>query len=423
MGFQESLDFLYGLQKFGIKLGLENIRALLDGAGRPQQAYAALHVAGSNGKGSVCAALAEILRRSGRRVGLYTSPHLHAFVERIRIDGVPISEAEIIQLTAELRDRTAGIPATFFEFTTALALLGFARRQVEYAVLETGMGGRLDATNVVLPQVTVITSICRDHVEHLGSDPAAIAAEKGGIIKQGVPVVIGPQRPEVEAVLLEIARERQAPAVLCGRDFSFAAAGSSGFNFHGLGVELENLQPALAGAHQHENLALALAAAAVLRRRGADLPLSALRQGVEQVCWPGRLEWWRGERVILLDGAHNEGGAVVLADYLGSLKGRCRWVAAIKRGKAVEQILAPLLPLAAAVYATVLPVEQAVPPEELVAAARDAGVPARAFAEPTEALRAALRERREGETVLVAGSLFLVAVAREWLSARENSAS
>ncbi len=420
MNYQESLDYLYGLQQFGIKLGLENTRALLDRLGSPERAYPCAHVAGSNGKGSVCAALAEILRQGGCRTGLYTSPHLQSFTERIRIDGRAIAEEEVVALTDEVRRRGAGISATFFEFTTVMALLCFQRRQVGFAVLETGMGGRLDATNVVTPRVAVITSICRDHVEHLGNDPAAIAGEKAGIIKEGVPVVIGPQPPEVLQVLLEQARVRRAPVVLAGRDFEFREA-QEGFSFRGLGLELEALRPGLAGSHQVENLSLALAAAGVLRAEGFDIPVEALRRGVEQVRWPGRLEWWNGRRRVLLDGAHNEGGARVLAAYLERLPHRgIRWVAAIKSKKEAGAILGPVLPLVTALYATILPVEQAVDPNRLLAAGAARGLPSRAFAEPEAALETALADCAENEMVLVAGSLFLVAAARQWLSRREN---
>lgn len=421
MDYRESLDYLYGLQRFGIKLGLENIQELLARLGRPEQGYGTLHVAGSNGKGSVCAALAEILRRGGYRVGLYTSPHLHSFTERIRVNGVAITEAEVAQLTAEIREQSSGIPATFFEFTTALALLHFCRQRVDFAVLEVGMGGRLDATNAVTPLLSVITPICRDHAEHLGAGLAEIAAEKGGIIKPGVPVVIGRQAPEVLPVLEAQAQQRQAPAFLCGRDFAPVAAGDV-FAFRGMEVELEGLRPGLAGIHQHDNLALALAAAVLLRRQGVDLAATALRDGVEQVRWPGRLEWWGGERRVLLDGAHNAGGARALADYLATLPtGGVRWVVGIKGDKRPADILQPLLPHVCALYCTVPPVESALPAEELAREAMAATLPVRTYATTAQALEAALAERRGDEIVLVAGSLFLVAAAREFLQSKETA--
>ena len=419
--FAASLDYLYGLQRFGIKLGLENIRALLQRLGRPQEAFASVHVAGSNGKGSVCAALAEIFARAGVAAGLYTSPHLHSFTERIRVAGEPITEAEVAALTAEVRERAGEIPATFFEFTTALALLYFARRQVPWAILETGMGGRLDATNAVTPRLCVITSLCRDHSGHLGTDLAAIASEKAGIIKAGVPVLCAPQPEAAQAVISARAAALAAPLFLSGRDFE-VCDGGGGLTFRGFGIELDGLRFGLAGRHQQLNLGLALAAAVLLRRQGVALPDAALRAGVAGVRWPGRLEWWRDGRSILLDGAHNEGGARVLAGYLAEqgLSG-VRWVVGLKADKDADELLAPLLPLAGALYCTCPPVDAAYDPERLAAAARAAGHPATVLPEPAAALAAALADCRPGEVVLVAGSLFLVAAARDYLMILERA--
>ena len=423
MGYRESLDYLYGLQRFGIKLGLENIRALLTRLGHPERDFDILHVGGSNGKGSVAATLAEILVRAGYRVGLYTSPHLHSFTERIRVNGSEIAEDEVAKLVAEIRSVADGVPATFFEFTTALALLHFRRRQVDFVVLEVGMGGRLDATNAVTPRLSVITPICRDHAEHLGGNLAAIAAEKGGIIKPGVPLVLGRQEPEALKVLLTRAQQLAAPVLLCGRDFApLPAAG--GFSYRGPGLELAELQPGLAGAHQQDNLSVALAAAGLLRGQGVDLPEAALRAGVAQVHWPGRLEWWEGRRQVLLDGAHNEGGAKVLAAYLATLGADgIRWVVALKEDKRPDDILGPLLPLVSALYCTVPAVESAVPAEELRRRGEAAGLTASVHATPAAAVAAALADRRGGEIVLVAGSLFLVAAAREYLLNQESDRS
>lgn len=416
MDYQESLDYLYGLQYFGIKLGLENIRILLENLGRPDRGMRILHVGGSNGKGSVSACLAEILKRSGHRTGLYTSPHLHSFTERIRIDGVAITDAQVADLTNEVRRAAGAIAVTFFEFTTAMALLHFHRQQVDFAVLEVGMGGRLDATNVIDPLVTVITPICRDHMEHLGADLSAIAGEKGGIIKAGVPVVLGRQMPEARQRLAAIAGERQSPLFACGDEFSPVPGANDEFSFHGFGLRLDRLRPGLPGRHQYDNLSLALAAAVLLRRQGVDLPDKALRQGVEQVFWPGRLEWWGKERRILLDGAHNEGGAQVLADYLSSLPSRgVRWVVGMKRDKQIADIFAPLLPHCTHLYCTAPPIGDCMSPEELARAASEGNRPAAIFSDPAKALSAALLDCRQGEIVLVAGSLFLVAAAREFL--------
>jgi dihydrofolate synthase / folylpolyglutamate synthase len=413
--YRESLDYLYGLQQFGVKLGLENIQALLERLGHPEKHYPIIHVAGTNGKGSVCATLGEILSRAGYRPGLYTSPHLHSFTERVRVGGTDIDAADVACLTREIRDHSAGIPATFFEFTTAMALLHFRRQKVDFAVLEVGMGGRLDATNAVSPEVGIITPISLDHAAHLGENIAAIAGEKAGIIKDNMTIIIGRQYPEALQVLQGKALSRKAPSYLLGRDF-ITLPSAAGFSFQGMDMPLSDLHAGLCGLHQHDNAATALAAAAILRQKGFFLPEHAVREGVAKVSWPGRLEWWGGKREILLDGAHNGGGAVSLADYLAALpvKG-IRWVVGMKSDKDAQEILAPVSPLITALYCTEPPVERPFPSGELVRQGSLAGIEAQAFASPTAALEAALQDRLADEIVLVAGSLFLVAAAREWL--------
>jgi len=421
--YRRSLDYLYGLQRFGIKLGLDNIRTLLSRLGRPDRDMRIVHVAGTNGKGSVCATLAEILTGAGFRVGLYTSPHLHSFTERIRIDGRPIAEQEVARLTDDVRRFAEGIPVTFFEFTTALALHHFKQQQVDFTLLEVGMGGRLDATNAVRPGVSIITPICHDHAEYLGADLAAIAGEKAGIIKNGVPVIIGPQEPAARKVLEARARQVGAPCFRYGHDFSASESGA-GFSYRGVGLELTELKTALPGAHQHGNLSLALAAVGLLRRQGAEIADGAVIEGVSRTRWPGRLEWWRGGREVLLDGAHNAGGASVLAEYLDTLQiDGVRWVLGMKRDKVAGDILKPLLARATKVYCTLAPVEQATAPDELVRLVRGRGGRAEAFEQPQEALSKALADRAGGEIVLVAGSLFLVAAAREFLMNQEMKRS
>lgn len=418
MDYQASLDYLYGLQRFGIKLGLENIRELLARLGHPERSFKIIHVAGTNGKGSVCATLAEILRQGGYATGRYTSPHLHSFTERIQVNGEPISEARVAELTEEIRAVAEGIPVTFFEFTTALALLYFARHEVEWVVLEVGMGGRLDATNAVTPELCLITPICLDHAEHLGSDLAAIAGEKAGILKPGVPVVIGRQPPAALQVLLERAAALQAPVTLLGRELQTSSQGDR-WSYHGRNWQLAGLEAGLLGAHQLDNLALAVAGLELLRSAGLLLSEAALRRGLALVRWPGRLEWWQGGREVLLDGAHNEGGARVLADYLRTLDCRgIHWVVGLKGDKRPADLLQPLLPLVSALYCTVPPVDTAVPPGQLVALGVAAGLPAASYPDTEAALAAALAARQPGDVVLVAGSLFLVAAAREALLRR-----
>ncbi|MCD6050307.1 MAG: fgs [Verrucomicrobia bacterium] len=305
MTYAEAIQYLYGLQWFGTKLGLENTRALADLCGAPDKQLRFIHVAGTNGKGSVCAMLESIYRHAGLRVGLFTSPHLVAFGERIQINRQMIPETDLARLVTEMQAKLKQLPTdqhpTLFEFVTVLALQYFAEQKCDLVIWETGLGGRLDATNIVTPLASVITNIAFDHTQWLGDTLAKIAFEKAGIIKPGVPAVTAADAPEALAVIRQVAAEKHASLTLVGR--STIAAFS--------------LPVALLGEHQRENAALALAVAAELQ---AQLPVSetAIAQGFATVHWPGRLQLvtlTSGHRV-LIDGAHNEDGMTLLRETL-----------------------------------------------------------------------------------------------------------
>ena len=414
MTHRESLEYLYGLQRFGIKLGLANVQGLLTRAGEPQQGVNLVHVAGTNGKGSVCVTLAALLQKAGHRTGLYTSPHLHDFNERIRVDGVTISDEEIVSLTEELR-RLCGddIPATFFEFTTAMALCHFRDAQVSWGVLETGMGGRLDATNAVLPRVTIITSIALDHAEHLGGTLSEIAQEKAGIIKPGVPVITAAHVPEVLDVLEMQAAQLQAPLYVLGRHFHLERE-TTGLRYQGLRCVYDGLPMPLGGDHQYENLALALAAceiAGVL----AGLDCSDVAEALANVSWPGRLEWWAGERQVLLDGAHNVAGCRALARYLEQQSlSQVTLLFGAKADKVAADMLAELLPYAGEVLLAQPPVDAAAELAPLAEQVRQTGLSV-ICCDNLDSVRSSLLERNPDNVLVVAGSLFLVAAVREML--------
>lgn len=408
----ESIAWLYGLQQFGIKLGLDNIREMLRRLGNPQAAMRCVHVAGTNGKGSVSVLLAEMLRHAGYRVGLYTSPHLQRFTERIRIDGEELSEEWLPELVNEVRAAAVGVPATFFEAATALALLAFHRAGVEVAVLETGMGGRLDATNAVETQLSLITPVALDHQEHLGGTLAEIAAEKAGIIKSGVPVVVGFQEPAAAKVIRGVAAAYHAPLCLAGDDYNWGGSHAAMW-FRAPGLELAGLSCALPGAHQRANFAQALAGALLLRQQGLVIDDAAMRQAGAGAAWPGRLEWWGEPPAILLDGAHNAAGATALATYLGEVGCRpVRLVAGLSGQRRPEEVLAPLAGRIGRLYAVPVPETVTVPPASLVAWAHGQGLAAADFPSPEAGLAAALAARIPGEIVVVAGSLYLVAAVR-----------
>jgi dihydrofolate synthase/folylpolyglutamate synthase len=408
---RDSLDYLYALRFFGIKLGLETISALLDRVGNPQQHLRILHIAGTNGKGSTAAALAAVFHAAGIPAGLYTSPHLHQFTERIRIDACQLELDETVALIKELRPHAEELQATFFEVTTAMALLAFQRHGVTWAIMECGMGGRLDATNVVVPELCLITPVALDHTRHLGETLAQVASEKAGIIKPGVPVISACQAPEAAAVLARHAQQLGSRLLLPERDYCWQSRPEE-FDVQAGSFELKALRPTLPGSHQHQNLALAAAAAGYLREIGVELESSAVRSGLERVCWPGRLEWLPQQ--LLLDGAHNQAGATILADYLQQQGlSRVHLIFGCKADKQALPMLNLLLPFCQSLYATRPPVEDAMDTELLCTIAADHAVAAQAFTDPAAAFAVASQSRAADELILVAGSLFLVAAVRE----------
>jgi dihydrofolate synthase/folylpolyglutamate synthase len=326
-----SLERLYALRTFGIKPGLETETALLEKLGNPQTSFAAIHVAGTNGKGSVCALLDSVLRTTGLTVGLYTSPHLVTFNERIRVNGEAISDAELAELFEDMEARAeavkrdgGGREVTFFEFTTALAFEYFRRRKVQVAVVEVGMGGRLDATNVVWPAVSVITRIGLEHTEYLGKTLAAIAGEKAGIIKEGRPVVCGATPDEARTVIRAVAADRNARFVeaeetVTVRRISQDVTGQKMAITSG-DTDYGTVTLSLLGKHQLENVVTAVAALETLASCSPlAVPPELVRRGLGVARWPGRLQVLSDKPPVILDGAHNPDGARVLAVALKEL--------------------------------------------------------------------------------------------------------
>jgi dihydrofolate synthase/folylpolyglutamate synthase len=415
--YQRTIDWLYTLEAAkGMDFKLERVALALERLGAPQRRFASLHVAGTNGKGSVAAMLHAVLGAAGYRVGLYTSPHLVDLTERIRIGPDAIAPGAVVALTAEIRAaaNARGIDLTFFEFLTVMAFVHFARAGVAVAVIEVGLGGRLDATNVVDPLAAVITTIGFDHMQWLGDTLPAIAAEKGGIIKPGRPVVLGRVDAEVAALLRALAAERGAPALQAERDFRTAALppGGSGegarFDFEGVGWRLRDLPLPLRGAHQLDNAGTALAALAAVRER---FPVSddALRRGLAAVRWPGRLDVVGHAPLVILDGAHNADGIAALTRELPRLLGdrRLHLLFAVMADKDWQPMVARLAPFcASAVVTEVLPPRGA--PAALVARAFEPHCPVRAEADVAAAWHRVVATAHREDAILAAGSLFLV---------------
>lgn len=407
--YAEVLASLYALEAAkGMDFKLERVVLALENLGSPQRRFSAIHIAGTNGKGSVAAMLHAIFAAAGYRVGLYTSPHLISFTERIRIGDAVVCEDEVVELAREIRAAVTvrGIELTFFEFTTVMAFLHFARKGVDLAVIEVGLGGRLDATNVVDPEVSVITTIGLDHQEFLGDTLAGIAREKAGIIKPGRPVIVGRVPVEAHQVIAAIAAEQAAPLYQCERDFSLA--GPPALRFAGLGWQVDAIRLGLRGTYQRDNAATALAVAALLRHKfpiGED----AVRAGLATVQWPGRLQVMQTAPLVVFDGAHNVDGVTALTHEIPALVGnrRVHVLFAVMRDKHWHPMIERLGPLAASVTIT-----QALPPR-----GEDPAMIAQAFErycrtainpDPLPALQALIQSVDPGDAIVVTGSLFLI---------------
>jgi len=317
MTYSSAVAYLFRLQKHGIQLGLETMTALTMRLDMPQTRYRTLHIAGTNGKGSTAAMAAAMLQAAGYRVGLYTSPHLVEFRERIRVNGEMIAESRVAQLTEQLQILCQpDLSPTFFEYTTAMAFQHFADSGVDVAVLEVGLGGRFDATNVVTPMACAITTISLDHQEYLGNTRSSIAFEKAGIIKPGVPVVLGRLDDDAWRAIEQVARDRQAPVFRINENFHTEGETPQQFSYRGLGMQYDGLTCALEGQHQLDNAACALALLGAAAPQGIAVTSEAARAGLRKVHWAGRLEVADRRPTILLDGAHNPAAATALADFL-----------------------------------------------------------------------------------------------------------
>ena len=404
-----AVDFLFSLERFGMKFGLATMARLCDALGHPERAFTSVHIAGTNGKGSVAAMVERALRAAGHRTGRYTSPHLLRVEERFVIDGRDVAPATLEAHAAALISIVDRLVAdgelegwpTFFECTTALAFDLFREARADVAAIEVGLGGRLDATNVLTPAVSAIVSIDFDHQAQLGTTLESIAAEKAGIIKPGVPVVIGPLPAEAASVVRETARDRQAPLIDAASDPSLLA-------------RLAGMPLALRGRHQLANAAVAVRVLEALDASGLRVDAAQIAEGLARAEWPGRLEEFTvgGTRVVL-DAAHNTAGARALAEYLReTAPDGVTLVFGVMKDKAVDDMLAILAPLARRTICTAASSPRAMPPAELAAVARRTHRDVRVSEDPGAALEEAMRA---GETVVAAGSIFLIGPLRDRL--------
>lgn len=420
--YHEAVDALYGFINYELKrqdryapevMTLERPQALLELMGNPQERYATLHLTGTKGKGSVGAMCASILQASGYRVGLYSSPHLQEFRERFQINKQMITEDEFAQIVFDLKplfDQIEGI--TWFEVVTAVAFEYFARANVDIAVIEVGLGGRLDATNVLKPLVSVITSLSFDHVHLLGNSLASIATEKAGIIKPGIPVVSAPQEPEAQEVLEHIAAERDTPLIKVGQDWPFEIQSPS-LGGQSIKVGETTYTTRLLGEHQAINTAVALATLQTTNLKVSD---EAIHDGLRHVNWPGRLEIVETAPLLVLDAAHNRASARCLREALHSLFGirPLTLVFGAKGDKDITGMMEELLPVVEHLIITQAVDSRAESPESIVEIARQCGYAGPISIKPPvdEAIQHAKATTVETGMICVTGSLYVVGEVR-----------
>lgn len=433
MPTESELEYLYSLTRFGIKPGLAVMEQMMELLGHPERQFKSIHVTGTNGKGSTCAMIESVLRTGGQKTALYTSPHLYAFNERVRVRGESISDDELAKLVAELRSKIqdTNIQSTFFEFTTALAFLYFARSNIDIAVIEVGMGGRYDATNVITPLLSVITNVGLDHMEYLGETKEEIAYEKAGIIKEGVPVITAEKDVNIVAIF-DAEAENKHTKVVRVDDVVQASVVSSDLSGQEVEVtfttpprspsyegEKYNVHLPLLGSHQIENMKTAIAAVLAIeslyflsKERGT----SAIATGIANTVWEGRMQVVSKQPLIVVDGAHNQDGAVVLSDFIQTLTRTDTLVFATKKGKDISDMMHAVIPH----FAHIVITEGSFMPESAEMLAKKIGEVHSSVTiqkDVSQAIHhAKLMTPAEG-TIVITGSLYMIADALSYFRA------
>jgi len=426
--YKQCLEKIYKLGRFGIKLELDTISNILSHLNTPQNNYNMVHVAGTNGKGSTATCIASILSAAGFKTGIYTSPHLVRFNERICVNGQQISDANVISAyeavnAADNRLCQGSRRATFFEIVTAMAFYHFAKEKVAWAVIETGMGGRFDATNIITPKVSVITNLSIEHTDYLGHTIKDLAREKGGIIKPGVPAVTAVSQPSGIDKLTQIAKDRESALYRFKRDFSIRKTpGRSTYKYKGIYQNFKDLIKPLPGEHQRENLSLALAAVELIfeQNQGTEpryeLSRELLHRGLAQVKWPGRLEKIMDHPLVILDGAHNLKASVLLGKYLNQTLGdkKLTLVIGILDDKPYEAMLAQLLPRAQRVIVTKAKINRSIEPAVLTAAVKKTfNGELQIIEDVKDAVSYAISTSHNEDAICIAGSLYVAGEAKE----------
>ncbi len=422
--YQKCLDKIYKLGRFGIKLELDTILNILKCLNNPQKDYHLVHVAGTNGKGSTATYIASILEKAGFKTGLYTSPHLVDFNERISINGKQISNDQVVKAYEAVRTADTGErKATFFEIATAMGFYHFSKQKVDFAVIETGMGGRFDATNVITPMVSVITNLSIEHTDYLGNTIKALAVEKGGIIKKNRPVVIGVSQPSGLGVIKQLAKEKSADLYVYKKDFwARKNPKQNTYRYFGLKKRFNYLIKPLPGDHQKDNLSLALAACELifekLNKTGKKYNFNdtLVKEGLSIAKWPGRLEHIRQNPLVIIDGAHNLKAASVLGKYLLSTikKTRLTLVIGILDDKPYEKMLKHLVSCAQHIIITKAKINRSLDPKILKEAAQKfTPCPITIIEDVKEAVSHAIEASNTEDAICIAGSLYVAGEAKE----------
>jgi dihydrofolate synthase/folylpolyglutamate synthase len=438
--YNAALDYLYSFVDFSMqkaetyspsRFKLERMQALVDSMGNPQNAsYPSIHVAGTKGKGSVCILCANALHEAGYKVGLYTSPHLDDYAERIQINGQFISHADLAEMVDKIKPHVAAIPElTTFEITTALAFMYFEEQKVDAAVIEVGLGGRLDATNVIRPIVSVITSISYDHTHLLGNTLAQIAGEKAGIIKPGIPVVDAPQVEEARQVIDRVAQERGAPFIQVGRDVLYEEISHS-LESQTLIVKSKDgslatpasLSIPFLGAHQAANAATAYTALEIYDKNGLAVNQQAIKHGFASAFWPGRFEIVQRKPPIVLDCAHNRDSALKLRETLNEYyPGKpVTMVFGASEDKDIQGMFIELMPVVKELITVKSFHPRAIDPDKLVVMAAPFSLPVHCVEHVPDAMEKALQLVNPDGLILVTGSIFVVAEARKFWEKKGN---
>lgn len=426
MNYKEALDYIYGANRFGPRNGLKNTQKLLMRMGNPQNCFKSIHIAGTNGKGSTAAMLTHILMSQGYRVGMFTSPHLEDFTERIQINLEQIAREDVVRITSMIKEHIddmivdgEGHPRGF-EIITAIGFQYFAEQGVDYAVVETGLGGRIDATSALTPQLTIITSISHDHMHILGDNIESIAFEKAGIIKPNTPVVMYPQIDEVSKVIKEVASERGAPIYEVDDakiDIVYSKFGKQVFDFKYGNYRLERITIHLTGKHQIWNAATALMGVMILRKAGVEIYEKAVLEGLATTKWPGRLERLATSPDIVVDGAHNIASARALADSVEEYySGRhIILIIGILKDKQVDSILEILCRLADTIIVTRPDSDRAVDTETLFQKVNDYSSDIMILDDASAAMAKAIDIAHPSDVIIVSGSLYLIGEVRKIL--------